>query len=52
MRFESAAEVTCFALIDTRFNDAPSTVLSFFLNRPLLHCGVEGFLLMNPLDNW
>jgi hypothetical protein len=26
--------------------------LSFFLNRPLLPCGVEGFLLMNLWDNW
>jgi hypothetical protein len=26
--------------------------LSFFLNRPLLPCGVEGFLLVNLLDNW
>jgi hypothetical protein len=25
---------------------------SFFLNRPLLPCGVEGFLLVNLLDNW
>jgi hypothetical protein len=27
-------------------------VLSFFLNRPLLPCGLEGFLLVNLLDNW
>jgi hypothetical protein len=26
--------------------------LSFFLNRPLLPCGVKGFLLVNLLDNW
>jgi hypothetical protein len=26
--------------------------LSSFLNRPLLPCGVEGFLLVNLLDNW
>jgi hypothetical protein len=26
--------------------------LSFFLNRPLLPYGVEGFLLVNLLDNW
>jgi hypothetical protein len=26
--------------------------ISFFLNRPLLPCGVEGFLLVNLLDNW
>jgi hypothetical protein len=25
---------------------------SVFLNHPLLPCGVEGFLLMNLLDNW
>jgi hypothetical protein len=25
---------------------------SFFLNRPLLPCGVEGFLLVNLLDIW
>jgi hypothetical protein len=25
---------------------------SFFLNRPLLPYGVEGFLLVNPSDNW
>jgi hypothetical protein len=25
---------------------------SFLLNRPLLPCGVEGFLLVNLLDNW
>jgi hypothetical protein len=25
---------------------------SFFINRPLLPCGVEGFLLVNLLDNW
>jgi hypothetical protein len=24
----------------------------FFLNRPLLPCDVEGFLLVNLLDNW
>jgi len=27
-------------------------MLSFFLNRPLLPYGVEGFLLVNLLDNW
>jgi hypothetical protein len=27
-------------------------LISFFLNRPLLPCGVEGFLLVNLLDNW
>jgi hypothetical protein len=26
--------------------------LTFFLNRPLLPCGVEGFLLVNLSDNW
>jgi hypothetical protein len=40
------------------YNNFPSfTILaleysSFFLNRPLLPCGVEGFLLVNLLDNW
>jgi hypothetical protein len=29
-----------------------SFFLSFFLNRPLLPCGVEGFLLVNLVDNW
>jgi hypothetical protein len=29
-----------------------SVFLTFLLNRPLLPCGVEGFLLVNLLDNW
>jgi hypothetical protein len=29
-----------------------SNIAFFFLNRPLLPCGVEGFLLVNLLDNW
>jgi hypothetical protein len=29
-----------------------TTAMVFFLNRPLLPCGVEGFLLVNQLDNW
>jgi hypothetical protein len=29
-----------------------SKYFSFFLNRPLLPCGVEGFLLVSLLDNW
>jgi hypothetical protein len=27
-------------------------IFLLFLNRPLLPCGVEGFLLVNLLDNW
>lgn len=26
--------------------------ISLSLNLPLLPCGVQGFLLVNPLDNW
>jgi hypothetical protein len=37
----------------TYTNEAATTkFLSFFFNRPLLPCGVEGFLLVNLLDNW
>jgi hypothetical protein len=32
--------------------DHSLSFLSFFLNRPLLPCGVEEFLLVNLLDNW
>jgi hypothetical protein len=34
------------------FFDDHYRLISFFLNRPLLPSGVEGFLLVNLLDNW
>jgi len=46
--FSSAIRVWAF-----RFVPIGKEYLSFFLlNRPLLPCGVEGFILVDLLDNW
>jgi hypothetical protein len=45
---------SCYAFVlkSLTLFDIDVIISFFFLNRPLLTCGVEGFLLVNLLDNW
>jgi hypothetical protein len=44
---EGRADLTMYHAMKTY-----SVTSFFFLDRPLLPCGVEGFLPVNLLDNW
>jgi hypothetical protein len=50
------AQQTCFSLQNKERKMSIVTIVSFFpsffLNRPLLPCCAEGFLLVNLLDKW